>query len=92
MKTTEDVFCDMFYPWWREQTTPRQMTSEKAEKIIADCRVVFEGKLVPDQMAQSTFDAHMAIAHKVVLFAVSWDVAKTTSMDDLLKEYPIPKK
>jgi adenylate kinase family enzyme len=92
MKTTEDLLCDVFYGWWRDQTAPQKMTSEKAKKIIADGRVVLEGTLVPDQMAQSTFDAHMATAHKVILFGVSWDEAKATSMDDLQKAHRIPKK
>ena len=90
--TKEDIFCNLFYPWWRDQTTPRQMTRAKAEKFIADARTVLERTLVPDQMAQGTFDAHMATAHKVVLFGVSWDVAKTKSMDDLQKAHQIPKK
>ena len=68
------------------------MTREKADKFIADARMVLEGTLVPDQMAQGTFDRHMATAHKVVLFGVSWDEAKTKSMDDLQKARQIPKK
>ena len=90
--TKEDVFCNLFYPWWRDQTTPRQMTRAKADKFIVDARMVLEGALVPGQMAQSTFDAHMATAHKVVLFGLSWDEAKTKSMDDLQKAHQIPKK
>ena len=83
MKTTEDIFCDLFYRWWRNQTAPHRMTSEKATKIIADCRMDLEAKLVPGQMTQSAFDEHMAAAHKVVLFGVSWDDAKTKSIDEL---------
>ena len=92
MTTTEDAFCNVFYPWWREQTTPRQMTSEKAAKFIADGRVVLERTLVPGQMSQETFDEHMAIAEKVVLFGVAWAEAKTKSMDELQQAHQIPKK
>jgi hypothetical protein len=92
MKTTEDIFCESFYGWWRDQTAPQKMTGEKANKLIADCRRVLEKKLVPDQMAQNTFDEYMVIAYKIVLFGVSWGQAKTKNMDDLQKERPIPKK
>jgi hypothetical protein len=90
--TTEDAFCNLFYPWWRDQTTPRRMTYEKADKFIADARMVLERTLVPGQMTQDAFDAHMGTAHKVVLFAVSWDEAKVKSMADLQKLHQIPKK
>jgi hypothetical protein len=92
MKTTEDIFCALFYRWWRNQTIPHRMTCEKATRIIADGRPVLEVQLVPGQMTQSAFDEHMAAAHKVVLFGVSWDEAKTKSMDDLQKEHQIPRK
>ena len=92
MKTTEDIFCESFYPWWRNQTAPYRMTREKANKHIADCRQVLKAKLVPDQMAQNTFDEHMASACKVILFGVSWDEARTKSIFDLQKEHQIPQK
>jgi hypothetical protein len=91
MATTEDFFCASFYPWWRNQTTPNRMTSETANKIIADCRQFLQGKLVPGQMAQDAFDEHLATAYKVVLFSVSWDVARTKSMEELQKGQQIPK-
>ena len=68
------------------------MTSEKAQKFIADCRAALEGPLVPGQMTQETFEEHLAIAKKVVLFGVSWDEAKAKSMDDLQRAHQIPKK
>ena len=68
------------------------MTSAKAKKIIADGRMTLERTMVPGLMTQGTFDEHMAIAHKVVLFTVSWDEAKTKSMDDLQKAHQVPKK
>jgi hypothetical protein len=92
MKTTEDLFCEAFYPWWRNQTTPHRMTHETANKIMADCRRHLEGNLVPKQMPQDTFDEYMATAHKVVLYSVSWDEAKTKSTDELQKVHQIPKK
>ena len=67
------------------------MTRAKAEKFIADARTVLEGTLVPGQMTRDTFDEHMATAHKVVLFGVSWEEAKTKSMNDLQKAHQIPK-
>jgi hypothetical protein len=91
MRTKEDAFCESFYPWWRIQTTPNRMTREMASKIVADCRHALQAKLVPVKMPQASFDEHLATAHKVILFSVSWDDAKAKSMEELQQVHQIPK-
>jgi hypothetical protein len=90
MKTLEDVFCDFFYAWWRDQTIPQKMTWERAKKITADCSDILRRKLVPGQMTQDAFNEHMGTAQKVILFSVSWDEAKKKSIDDFQKERQMP--
>ena len=91
MKTAEDLFCEAFYPWLRNQTTPHKMSGAKAAKIIADCRRVLEQRLVPAQMAQSTFEEYLSVAHKVILHSVSWDEAKAMGTNPSKKDQEIPK-
>jgi hypothetical protein len=67
------------------------MTTETAMKIVDDCRQLLQWKLVPVQMAQDAFDEHLATAYKVILFSVSWDEAKTKSMEEFQKVHQIPK-
>ena len=92
MKTKEDNFCEAFYQWWHEQTSPQRMTWEKAAKLMADCRSSLETKLVPSKMTRETFDEMMETARKVVLFRAAWDIAKLMSVDELQREHKIPKK
>lgn len=83
MDVHEDVFCDFFYRWWREQTVPQPMTSSKATKITADCAAALKRILVPRWMPIDAFTGHMVTAQKVILFNLSWDEAKAKSVDEI---------